>query len=53
MTIYFHKTGEMNGRSYGKIPLKSAAILNIENDDKYCFIWSISAKLHLCNNNNP
>ena len=50
MTIYFHKTGEMNGRSYVKIPLRSAAILNFENDDKYCFIWSISAKLRLCNN---
>ena len=34
----------MNGRSYIKTPLRSAAILKIENDDKYCFIWSLSAK---------
>ena len=53
MTIYFYKTGEMNGRSYVKIPLRSAANLNIENDDKYCFIWSILAKLYLCYNNHP
>ena len=43
----------MNGKSYLKIPLRSAAILNIENDDKYCFNWSILAKLHPCNNNHP
>ena len=53
MTIYFYKTGEMNGRSYVKIPLRSSAVLNIENDDKYCFLWSILAKLHPCNNSHP
>ena len=34
MTIYFYKTGEMNGLRYVKIPLRSSAILNIENIDK-------------------
>ena len=53
MTVYFYKTGEMVGRSHVKIPLRSSAILNIENDDKYCFLWSILAYLHPCNNNHP
>ena len=37
MTIYFYKSNEMNGSIYVKIPLRSNAILNIENNDKYCF----------------
>ena len=53
MTIYFYKTNEMNGSSYIKIPLRTNAILNIENNDKYCFLWSILASLYPCNNNHP
>ena len=53
MTIYFYKTTEMNGSNYVKIPLRSNAILNIENNDKYCFLWSILAYLHPCDNNHP
>ena len=53
MIIYFYKTTEMNGSNYVKIPLRSNAILNIENNDKYCFLWSILAYLHPCNNNHP
>ena len=53
MILYFYKTGKMNGSSYIKNPLRPAAILNIENDVNYCFIWSILAKLHLCNTNHP
>ena len=41
----------MDGSSYVKIPLRSSAILIIKNDDKYCFIWSILAKPHPCQNN--
>ena len=41
MTIYFYKTQKLNGSSYVQIPIRSNAILNIQNDDKYCFIWSI------------
>ena len=52
-TICFYKTGEMNGSNYVKIPLRSNAILNVENNDKYCFLWSILASLHPCNNNHP
>ena len=53
MTIYFYKTSEMNGSIYIKIPLRSSAILNVENNDKYCVLWSILASLHPCNNNHP
>ena len=53
MTIYFYETTEMNGSNYIKIPLRSIAILNVENNDKYCSLWSILAYLHPCNNNHP
>ena len=53
MTIYFYKTNKLNGSNYVKIPLRSNAILNIENNDKYCFIYSILASLHPCNNIHP
>ena len=51
MTISFYNTGNMDGSSYVKIPLRSSAILNIKNNDKYCFLWSILAYLHPCENN--
>ena len=53
MTIYFYKTGELNGSNYVKISLRSSAILNIENDDKYCFLWSVLAKIRLLNKIHP
>ena len=53
MTVYFYKTNEMNGSNYVKVPLRTNAILNIENNDKHCFLWSILASLHPCNNNHP
>ena len=53
LTVYFYKTGKLNGSNYVKIPLRSNAILNIEKNDKYCFIWSIIANLHPCKNNHP
>ena len=53
MTIYFYKTNDLNGSNYTKIPLRSNAILNIENNDKYCFLWSILAYLHPCINTHP
>ena len=43
----------MNGRSYVKIRLRSNAMLNVENTDKYCFLWSILSYLHPCINNHP
>ena len=53
MKIRFYKTVELNGSSYVKIPLRSNALINIENNDKYCFLWSILAFLHPCENNHP
>ena len=53
MKISFYKTTELNGNSYVKIPLRSNAILNIQNNDKFCFIWSILASLHPCENTHP
>ena len=53
MTVYFYKTGELNGSIYVKIPLRSSAILNVENNDKYCFLWLILVYLHPFNNNHP
>ena len=53
MKIGFYKTEELNGSSYVKIPLRSNALLNIHNNDKFCFIWSILASLHPCKNDHP
>ena len=50
MTIYFYKTNDLIGSNYVKIPLRTNAILNIENNDKYCFLWSILASLYPCIN---
>ena len=38
MKVSFYKSTELNGTSCVKIPLRSNAILNIQNNDKYCFI---------------
>ena len=46
MTIFFYKTTELNGSCYVKVPIRCSTILNSQNDDKYCFIWSILAHLH-------
>ena len=53
MKIRFYKTEELKGSSYVKIPLRSNALKNIKNKDKYCFIWSILASLHPCENDHP
>ena len=53
MKISFYKATELDGTSYVKIPLRSNSILNIQNNDEYCFIWSILASLHPCENDHP
>ena len=53
MIVYFYKTGEMNGRSYVKVPLRSNAILNFEKIDNYSFTWSLLVGLNPCNINHP
>ena len=49
----FFKTGELNVSNYNKIPLRSNALINIKNNEKYCFISSILASLHPCDNDHP
>ena len=51
MTISYCNTGNVDRSSYVRVPLRSSAIINIKNYDKYCFLWSILAKLHPCENN--
>ena len=46
MKISFYKISELNISKDVKIPLRSNAILNIENNDEHCFIWSKLAQLH-------
>ena len=53
MKTRFYKTEELNRSSYVEIPLRSNALINIKNNDKYCFIWSILASLHPCENDHP
>ena len=36
MKLRFYKTGELNGSSYVKIPLRSIALINIKNNHKFC-----------------
>ena len=50
MKIRFFEAGEINGSSLVKILLRSPAWINIKTDDRYCFLWSILAKLHHCEN---
>ena len=47
MKISNFKCGELNGSSYVKAPLRTA-FLNNKNDDNYCFLRPILAKLHPC-----
>ena len=53
LKISIYKTGELNGASYVRIPLRSSALINMKNFDKYSFVWSILASLHPCENDNP
>ena len=49
LKIYFHKTNPINGRTYVKFPIRTNAVLNIQNNDTYCFLWSILASIHPVN----
>ena len=51
--VSFYKTGELNGSNYIKIHLRRSAILNIENNDKNCFLRSTLTYLNPCNNIPP
>ena len=43
----------MKGSSYVKFPSRSSTILNIENDDRNCLVWSNLAELLPCNISQP
>ena len=49
MVIDFYKTGELKESIYEKLPVRSCALKNIENNVRKCFSWSILASLHPCN----
>ena len=51
LKIYFHKTNPINGQTYVKFPIRSNAILNIQNNDTYCFLWGILDSIHPVNEN--
>ena len=53
MKIRFYETGELIGSSYVKILLRSNALINTKNNDKYCFIWSVLASFHPCDKDHP
>ena len=52
MKNIFYKTGELNGSSFVKKPIRSALKI-FKSGDKKCFIWSILAKLRPCENYHP
>ena len=52
--IEIYKIKEIKASSWIELPPEyknSKSILNIENNDQYCFIWSILAHLHPAKNN--
>ena len=49
LKIYFHKTNLLNGMTYIKFPIRTNSILNIQNNDTYCFLWSILANIQPTN----
>ena len=50
LKICFHKTNVLNGMTYVKFPIRPNSILNIQNVDTYCFLWSILANIHPVDN---
>ena len=53
MKLRFYKTGELKGSNFVENHLRSNTISNLGNNDKYCFIWSILAYIHPCENDHP
>ena len=53
LEIRLYKTGKLKGSSYVKNPLRAKDLINPKVNDKYCFLWSILASLHLCDDNHP
>ena len=42
----FHKTNAFHGTTYVKFAKRTNSTLNIQNNDTYCFLWSILARFH-------
>ena len=53
MTICFPETTKIDCSKYVKSLIRSSAIIEIDNDDYYCFFWSIITNLHACKKNHP
>ena len=49
LIVNIGKYKPLKGNSYFKLPdylQKKKAIVNVKNDDEYCFVWSVLAALH-------
>jgi hypothetical protein len=44
--LTFYEIESLKAGTYIPSPFKSKWIINIKNEDDYCFVWSILAKLH-------
>ena len=53
MTVHFYQTGILIGSNYVIVSLRSSAILIIEKDDKFCFLWPFLAYLRTCDDSHP
>lgn len=54
LQININKYNPIRGSSYLELPesiLKRKAIINIKNNDPYCFLWSLTACIHSLNGN--
>ena len=49
LKTYFHKTNPINAMTHVEFPIRTNAILNIQNNDTYCFLWRILASIHPVN----
>jgi hypothetical protein len=48
--LTFYEIESLKAGTYIPSPFKSKWIINIKNEDDYCFVWSILAKLHYNDN---
>ena len=53
LKLYIHKTNALNGMTFVKFPKRTKSILNFQNIDTYCFLWSILASSHPVDERSP
>ena len=48
MDLHLYKTNDLSkyGATYVKLPFESKSLLNVQNTDKYCFVWCVLASLY-------